>query len=143
MIVGTIQNNRSFGRPFYTFDSTPARPVVFEPPPYTLGDAPLLSPGFKPGDQFRSGYVASPNWPDYRIHQWNISFQKQLGHNLALEMAYVGNRMSRGVVVNTWNRRYPVGYTFRYDDGSTFTIKEDTPLLQRQKYPELQTGTSY
>jgi hypothetical protein len=142
MTMGTIQNNRNFGKPFYSAASTPPRPVAFETPPYTLGDAPLISPAFRPGEPFSSGYVASPEWPDARVQQWNVSFQRYLGHDLAVELGYVGNRMTQGLNVNTWNKTFPVGYTFHYDDGSTFTIAESTPLLQRQKYPELGTSTS-
>jgi len=142
MTMGTIQNNRNFGRPFYSAASTPPRPVAFEPPPYRLGDAPLISPAFSPGEPFSSGYVASPEWPDARVQQWNVSLQRYLGYDLAVEVSYVGNKMTQGLNVNTWNKPFPVGYTFRYDDGTTFMITELTPLLQRQKYPELATSTS-
>jgi hypothetical protein len=142
MTVGTVQNNRNFGRPFYSSASTPPRAVAFEPPPYTLGDAPIISPAFAPGEPFSSGYVASPEWPDARIQQWNVSVQRYLGASLALEVGYVGNKLTQGLNINTWNKTFPVGYTFQYDDGSTFTIDDSTPLLQRKKYPDLGTSTS-
>jgi hypothetical protein len=72
----------------------------------------------------------------------SITFQRELGRSIAVEAAYVGNHLQNGQTAAVWNRRYPVGYTFRYDDGSTFTVASDTPLLQRVKYPLLNRGTS-
>lgn len=140
--INTSTTSLNFGRPFYVFSATPARPVVFEPPPYTFGQVPRLTAGFAPGEQFRSGYVSQPNWPDPHIHQWNITFQRSIGHGIAVEAAYVGNRLQNGQIASVWNRRYPVGWTFQYDDGSTYTVQESTTLLQRNKYPQLARGTS-
>ena len=140
--INTATTSLNFGRPFYVFSATPARPVVFEPPPYEFGQVPILSAGFQPGEQFRSGYVSQPDWPDPRIQQWNVTFQRELGRSIAVEAAYVGNHLQNGQTSAVWNRRYPVGYTFRYDDGNTFTVTSDTPLLQRVKYPLLNRGTS-
>jgi len=140
--VQSATTDLNFGRPFYVFSATPVRPVVFEPPPYTFGVVPVLSAGFGPNEQFRSGYVSQAEWPDPRVQQWNLTVQRALGHGFVVEAAYVGNHLGNGQTSAVWNRFYPPGYTFRYDDGSTFTIASDTPQTERQKYPRLARGTS-
>jgi len=143
-VVSTIQNNRNWGRPFESYATTPPPPIYWSAPPLSLGAAPFITPAFQSGEPFRSGYVASPDWPDPRIKMWNLTFQRQFQNNWALDVAYVANRMTRGMNVQYWNSPHPAGYTFHYADGSTFTVPSDpkTPLQQTKKYPELDTGTS-
>jgi len=129
-------NNANGQRPFFVVGFTPSRPS-FEPPPFTLGQVPTLTPGFAPGEPLYVGYNAWPQWPDARSDQWNITVQRQLGGDTALEIAYVGNRHLHGVSAYGWNHIYMPGYTFNYDDGTSFTIQPDTPLTDRVKYPEL------
>ena len=133
----TMYANKNYGRPFYLAANTPARSTEFEAPPYSLGQVPFVRPGYQPGEQFNSGYTSIAHWPDTRSDHWNITIQRELGLGMALEAGYVGNRDMNGTWYHAWNRIYPAGYTFRYDDGSSFTVKPDTPLLQSSKYPEL------
>jgi hypothetical protein len=142
LLVGTMTNNRNFGKPFFTFGSTPPRPVDFEAPPYLLGQFPAVPNNFQAGEPFRSGYVFSPEWPDARVQQWNLTVQRDLGHGFVVDVGYVGNRATQEALGLRINQSFPVGYTFHYNDGKTFTIEDSTPLLQRKQYPGLRTGTA-
>jgi hypothetical protein len=132
----------NFGRPFYVFSATPPPASQFTAPPYTFGVVPTLTVGFLPGQQFRSGYVSQPHWPDPRVQQWNLTIQRGIGHGIAVEGAYVGNHLGNGQTATTFNRLYPVGYTFHYDNGTSYTIQSSDALVRRQKYPLMARGTS-
>src|SRR5205085_5697945 len=105
-------------------------------------NVPTLTAGFAPGQQYRSGYTSSPNIPDARIQQWNFTIQRDLGHGFVVDGAYVGNHLVNGQTFAIFNRLYPIGYTFHYADGSTYTVQSTDPNVQKQIYPALGRGTS-
>jgi hypothetical protein len=126
-------------RPWQGSATTLPRTTIWEPPPYLFGQSPR-SPTFtyQPGELFPVWAYTDPNtWINGRSFQWNVMVQRGFATNWSLEVGYIGNKFDHGQNVYLWNRTYMPGYTFDYDDGSSFTIKDDTPLLQRVKYPEM------
>lgn len=131
-------------RPFLGASSTAPQTVPPEnqAPPYYLGQ----SPGppinyFSPGTLIPLGEQADPqSEEDSRTQQWNLSFQRGFGSGWSVEAGYVGNRASHLMIDAFANRFYPVGFTFNYTNGTSFTIQNSTPLLDRVPWPEAQQG---
>lgn len=131
-------------RPFYGANNTPPNPVAAQngPPPYLLGQspgAPLLT--FPAGTLIPLGYQSDPNGTESgRSQEWNLTFQRALGTDWALEVGYVGNYDVHLANLQSDNMTYMPGFTFHYLDGTTFTITNSTPLLDRKPWPELSSG---
>jgi hypothetical protein len=73
-----------------------------------------------------SGTTINPNFPNPYSLQWNIGIQRELGHGIALDTAYVGNRGLHLIMVRNLNlpdrltgvAPNPAFGQFRYYDGS-------------------------
>ncbi|MEW5979566.1 MAG: TonB-dependent receptor [Acidobacteriota bacterium] len=131
-------------RPWQGTAATPPRPTQFEPPPYRLGDNPGGGPKltYQPGELFPiTGFTDRNMWINGRSFQWNAMLQRGFSTNWSVEVGYIGNKFDHGQNAYLWNRTYMPGYTFHYNDGSSFTISDSTPLLERTKYPQL--GSSF
>lgn len=128
-------------QPWQATASTPPQTVApqDQPPPYHLGDNPVPATYSLPaGSLFPvSPFIDPNNWISGRSQQWNLAFQRGFGANWSIETDYIGNHFDHGQNGYLWNRTYMPGYTFHYTDGTSFTITDNTPLLQRTKYPEL------
>ena len=138
----TAENDNG-ARPFTLAASTPALtvPAQQSTPAYAFGQVPVLTDAwYNPGELYNPQYQGSPQQPDSRVDEWNVTYQVELGQGFALAAGYLGNRNLHGQDNYNWNRTYPVGYTFNYADGTTFTITNSTPLLQRTKYPQIGNG---
>jgi hypothetical protein len=140
--ASNLQHNIGSSLPFVATSATPALTQTYIPPPYLLGQMPPApTTWYTPGQLLGSNYATDPSsGVQSRVNQWNLTIQKGFGNNWAIEAAYVGNYSTNGANVYNWNRVYPVGYTFNYSDGTSFTITNDTPLLQRSKYPDIANG---
>lgn len=131
-------------RPFLGANSTLPQTVPPEnqAPPYFLGQ----SPGppikyFTPGTLLPFGEQGDPNSEeDDREQEWNLTFQRGFGRDWSLEVGYVGNWADHLMIDQYANRFYPVGFTFHYTNGTSFTIQNDTPLLDRVPWPQVQQG---
>ena len=66
--------------------------------------------------------------------------QRALSHDWSIEVGYVGSRSDHLMIDAYANRTYPVGFTFNYTNGTSFTIQNSTPLLQRKPWPEAGGG---
>lgn len=136
------QGNIGSSLPFVSSSATPPQTQTFIPPPYMLGQAPPpLTTWYTAGLLLAPNYGTDPTSSNQaRVFQWNLTTQKSFGSNWAVDLAYVGNKSVHGNNTYDWNRTYMPGYTFYYGDGSTFTITDSTPLLQRSKYPQIGNG---
>jgi len=131
-------------RPFLGAASTPPQTVSPENqmPPYYLGQSPGPPINYLgPGTLIPMGEQADPqSEQDSRTQQWNLTFQRGFGSGWSIEAGYVGNRADHLMIDQFANRFYPVGFTFNYTNGASFTIQNSTPLLDRVPWPEAQQG---
>ncbi len=72
----------------------------FDPNPFFPGG---VAGGF-PSDVFSLDVPpafrgVSRNFRNPLVHKWNVAVQQELGHNMALELSYVGNHQSHNVVI--------------------------------------------
>ena len=142
--IGRLAASAETGRPFVISGNTPPPASSFSPPPYQLGQVPSLTAQWQTGERYRAASVLYPDFVDPLVQQWNLTIQRQLGGNLALDVAYVGHRLDRGVSQRrVFNESEPPGYVYQYQDGSTFTVLDSTPNPERAKYPQLGRATTY
>src|SRR5581483_2999678 len=89
--VGRLGYASAVGAPFRIYTET-RQDQTIAPANLRLGELP--SADFSPEGIFIYNLVTRHN-PDPFVQQWNFSIQQQIGQNMKLEVAYLGNRADR------------------------------------------------
>ncbi len=93
--VGRLAFTGGLGAPFRIYTET-RQDQTIPPGNLRLGELPAVE--FTPEGIFTFNVVTRNN-PDPFIQQWNFSVQQQLGKDMKVEVAYLGNRADR---INVW-----------------------------------------
>jgi hypothetical protein len=98
--IGFVQNSPWFPTKTYRVDNTtgPVISLTNSPFPDKVFNAPLLS--FTGWD---------PNYRDGYVQNWNLTVQRELMPDLALEVAYIGSKGTKLFFGNNVNQAFPVG----------------------------------
>ncbi|MFN0166113.1 MAG: carboxypeptidase regulatory-like domain-containing protein [Bryobacteraceae bacterium] len=142
--IGRLAASAETGRPFVISGSTPPPVSPFAPAPYRLGQVPTLTAQWRPGERYRAASVLFPGFVDPLVQQWNLTIQRQFAGSVAVDVAYVGHKLDRGVGQRrVFNESSPPGYLYHYPDGSSFTVTDSLAVPERAKYPQLGRATTY